>query len=382
MSDPIVIIGSGFAAYQLVKAIRRQDSHANLCVITADDGDDYNKPDLSHVFSKAQNKNDLILATGEEFAQQHQLKLLSRTKVDSIDAQSHCVVANGERIHYTKLVLATGASAFVPPIEGSGVERVRSLNSLEEFAKHHDALNDAQRVMVLGGGLIGVEIALDLANAGKSVVLVESASTLMANQLPDVLSFKLQQHLRDQGIDIHTQMRVEQINLFDNKHHVSLSHGQTFEVDEVVICAGLRANTALAHTAGVLVNKGIVVDQTLQTSFADIYALGDCAELMGEVRSYLQPILLSANALAKTLLGTSTQVALPTMMVKVKTPSYPIQLAGVTSGQQVERWCIESQAQGMVAKAYNNANRQIGFVATDQMASQAFTLLRELTTQH
>lgn len=382
MSDPIVIIGSGFAAYQLVKAIRRQDANAHLCVITADDGHDYNKPDLSHVFSKAQNKDDLVLATGEEFAQQHQLTLLSGSKVDSIDAQSHCVRVNGERIHYSKLVLATGASPYIPLIEGNGVERVRTLNSLDEFAEHHDALNDAQSVMVLGGGLIGVEIALDLANAGKNVVLVEPAPTLMVNQLPELVGLKLQQHLRSQGIDIHTNAKVEQLNQLGNKQSARLNNDLVLEVDEVVVCAGLRANTELALSTGALVNKGIVVDQTMQTTLVDIYALGDCAEFMGEVRAYLQPILLSANALAKTLLGTPTEVVLPTMMVKVKTPSYPIQLAGVTSGSEIERWQIDAQSHGMVAKAYNSDNQPIGFIATDQMASQAFALLRELATKY
>ncbi|NMS24694.1 FAD-dependent oxidoreductase, partial [Vibrio parahaemolyticus] len=113
--------------------------------------------------------------------------------------------------------------------------------------------------------------------------------------------------------------------------------------------AGLRANTWLAKACGLSVNKGIEVDARLQTSAANVFALGDCAEIQGRMMPYLQPIVLSANALGKQLLGQEAELKLPPMMVKVKTPSYPIQLAGDFSS--VTNWSVQISQTGIAAKA-------------------------------
>ncbi|MDN3680932.1 NADH:flavorubredoxin reductase NorW [Vibrio tapetis subsp. quintayensis] len=376
--DPIVIIGSGFAAYQLVKAIRRQDKNINISVITANDGHDYNKPDLSHVFSKKQAIQDLIVASGEEFAKQHDIQLFSHKKVSAINTDERYISFDGGQMNYAKLVLATGANTFVPPIQGNNAHSIVTLNSLEEFATHAESITNADHVVVLGGGLIGVEIALDLANAGKRVSLVEPASTLMENQLPELIALKLSLHMQNKDISIYTESRIERINAHETKSTVLLSNGKELHVDQVIACAGLRANTFLAREAGLKINKGIIVDGTMQTSTRHVFAIGDCAEFKGEVRAYLQPALISANTLAKTLLGDKADVVLPKMMVKVKTPSYPIQFGGITSGQEVERWQLEVTSDGIVAKAINSENKSIGFVTTQRMVPQSFSLLREI----
>ncbi|GAM58110.1 nitric oxide reductase FlRd-NAD(+) reductase [Vibrio ishigakensis] len=357
MSEPIVIIGSGFAAYQLIKTIRRSDADTAITVITADDGHDYNKPDLSHVFSKNQSVEDVITAKAEEFAQSQNLTLLANHVVSKVDTSVKQVVANDKAIAYSKLVLATGASAFVPPIEGANKEELLTLNSLKEFEQNRTKLADANRVMVIGGGVIGVEVALDLATAGKRVTLVEPNTQLMRAQLPEYIAFKLVQSLQDKSVRVITGKGVASISHKGSATSVGLSDGSWIEVDQVLVSAGLRPNVQLAIDEGIVVNRGICVDATMQTSAPDVYALGDCAEFEGMVRAYLQPTVISAVSLAKTLLGTPTPVKLPHAMVKVKTPSYPIQIGGRTDVDSVSRWNFDIFLRALLLRALMNKTR-------------------------
>lgn len=135
---------------------------------------------------------------------------------------------------------------------------------------------------------------------------------------------------------------------------------------------------SLAQQAGLTTNKGIVVDRFMQSSAKHIYAIGDCAEFNGEVRAYLQPIVISAMALAKTLSNQPTEVNLPQMMVKVKTPEYPIQLAGKTNDADVHHWHYQVGQDGISAKAFDNNDALIGFVVSGSQVTQAFSLFREL----
>lgn len=379
MPDPIVIIGSGFAAYQLVKSIRRQDETTEISIITSDEGHDYNKPDLSHVFSKRQDKADLITLSATQFAEQYNINLFPLTRVHKISREEKCIVIESQKIAYSKLVLATGANPFIPPMSGSGVDNILTLNSLSEFNQCKDSITTANNILVIGGGLIGVEVALDLANAGKKVAIVEPSEHLMSNQLPKYIALELQQKLALKQVCIYTNTTVKQIENGNNERLITLGNQQQFSVDEVLICAGLKPNVQLAQQANIKVNRGICTNNQMQTSDDDIFALGDCAELNGVVRSYLQPILLGAIALSKTLLGQPTEVSLSNMMVKVKTPNYPIQIGGITAGENIARWQFDVERQGIVAKSYDQSQNLIGFVVTQDKVPQAFPLLRELS---
>lgn len=378
MKDPITIIGSGFAAYQLVKSIRRQDNSVPIRVITADDGHDYNKPDLSHVFSKQQQVSDVITLESEAFAQQYNVELLANHRVTGVDTEKQLVVANEQSYGYSSLVFATGATPFVPSFSGTASHRVITLNSLQEFERCQAEIITSTHVLLIGGGLIGVELALDLANAGKKVTLVEPNATLMQNLLPEYVADKLAQALKCKQVTVRTEVAVAELNGLEGKITAQLNDGSKVEADSVMVCAGLKSNVALAEKSGLAVNRGICVNTQLQTSQPNIYALGDCAELDGQVRAYLQPTLMSATALAKTLLGSATDVNLPSMMIKVKTPNYPIQVAGVTDSKQVTRWNMDIDANGIIAKAFDEQETLIGFVVTEQKVTQAFTLLRAL----
>lgn len=381
MSKSIMIIGSGFAAYQLVKTLRRTDKETPITVITADDGHDYNKPDLSHVFSKKQNADALIRQTAESFAQENDVNMLTHTRIEHIDCQLQTVTCvNGEVMSYAKLVLATGASAFVPPMTGSAVEHIVTLNSRTEYQTAQQQLSQAEHVLIIGAGLIGTELAMDFASTGRTVSLVDPCDSVMANLIPDVISAPLQKQLRKRGVKLHLNNSVQSIEKNDFGIEVTLDSGEQFLVDDVISAAGLKPNIQLAQHAGLEVGKGVIVNRQLQTSQPNVYAIGDCAQIENKVLSFLQPTLLSANVLAKVLLQTepaTPDLKLASMLVKVKTPDLPIQLSGHT-GENVYRWSVDLDGDGITAKAFNVDDALVGFVVTQNHMKNAFPMLREL----
>lgn len=377
MSEPIIIIGSGFGAYQLIKIIRRSDQSTAITVFTLDAGHDYNKPDLSHVFTNQQSSADLIRISAEDFAAEHNITLHAFTQVDGIDSDKQEIYVAGVVYPYAKLVLATGAKTFVPPMLGDATADVITLNSLREFASAQLQLQNAQRVLVIGAGLIGTEIAMDLASSGKSVLVVDPSKALMANMLPELVANALQKNMSETGVVFELGKTINSLNKTESGICATLSSGDKHLVDCVVSAAGLKANTGLAQKSGLKVKNGLVVNQQLQTSANNVYALGDCAEINGKVMAYLQPIMLSANALAKTLLGEPTDLKLPPMLVKVKTPQMPIQLGGNTV-IGVASWQVDIDPQGCSVKAYNEQKEMVGFVVTEGHMKNAFPLLRAL----
>ncbi|MCM7773765.1 NADH:flavorubredoxin reductase NorW [Enterobacter asburiae] len=375
MSNGIVIIGSGFAARQLVKNIRKQDASVPLTVIAADSMDEYNKPDLSHVISQNQRAEDLTRQTAGEFAEQFNLRLFPYTWVTDIDAAARVVKAKEKTWQYDRLVLATGASAFVPPIEGR--ELMLTLNSQQEYQASETALRDAQRVMIVGGGLIGTELAMDFCRAGKSVTLVDHAASILSSLMPAEVSSRLQHRLTDMGVHLLLKSQLLGLTTTEGGIRATLDRSRSIEVDAVIAATGLRPETALAHRAGAETGRGVKVNSYLQTSQPDIYALGDCAEINGQVLPFLQPIQLSAMYLAKNLLGGSAPLKLPAILIKVKTPELPLHLAGETQRQDLN-WQITLEPQGMVARGADNEGQLRAFVVSEDRMKEAFSLLKLL----
>ncbi|EQB2607870.1 TPA: NADH:flavorubredoxin reductase NorW [Raoultella ornithinolytica] len=375
MSDGIVIIGSGFAARQLVKNIRKQDTHIPLTLIAADSMDEYNKPDLSHVVSRGQRADDLTLQTAGEFAEQYHLRLFPYTWVSDLDAAAKVVKSQDREWRYDKLVLATGAAPFIPPVPGH--ELMLTLNSQREYGAAQSQLHDAQRVLIVGGGLIGCELAMDFCRAGKAVTVVDNSASVLSALMPPEVSSRLQHRLTNMGVHLMLKTQLEGLEQTADGIRVSLDRQRSVTVDAVVAAAGLRPETALARHAGLMIRRGVVVNSRLQTSDPAIYALGDCAEINGSVLPFLQPILLSAMCLAKNLLSQANELTLPPMLVKVKTPDLPLHLAGETQRDDLT-WNLVAAKEGVVAKGVDAANQLRAFVVSEDRMKEAFALLKQL----
>jgi len=375
MNPGILIVGSGFAARQLVKNLRRLNSDVPIRLIAADSCDEYNKPELSHVISQNQTADALTRQTCGSFAEQFQLTLHPNTRITDIDTQHKRVCSGEQSWQYDKLVLAVGASAIVPPVTGN--ELMLTLNSQQEYRDGELALLQAQRVLILGGGLIGCELAMDMCRAGKQVTLVDRSGSLLSALMPIEASSRLQHCLQQMGVEVLLNQQLSALIQQDGGIQATLGNGRQLSVDAAIASVGLRPNVGLARQANLQVDRGIRVNNRLQTSQIDVYALGDCAEIDGQLLPFLQPIQFSAMALAKNLLGAEEGVKLPAMLVKVKTPNLPLHLAGETHRQDLS-WNIVAEQQGMIAKGFDRQQQLRAFIVSEDHMKLAFGLLKEL----
>ncbi|MEZ8336957.1 NADH:flavorubredoxin reductase NorW [Vibrio cyclitrophicus] len=377
--DNIVLVGAGFAALQTIKMIRKTDPNIAITIVTADAGIEYSKPNLSHVFSQAQTPQQLAINTAQQLAELHNVVIKTNVWVNEINTEQQFIVAGDDIIPYSKLVLATGAAPFIPAAEGLSAQATITLNSLEEFEKHKAQIDAAQRITVIGGGLIGVELAFDLQTAGKSVTVIEPASYLLGSLVPPFISLELERELRKAGVTVETDAMVSHATYLADGVRLQTTSSRLIKTDVVIAAAGLMPNTALAQQTGMAVNRGIIVDEAMRTNIKNVYAIGDCAEIQGRVMAYLQPAILAANVLAKQLTTGEGKLSLPHIMTKVKTPSYPIQLAG-RDIQTAQSWETRFDPKGIVAKGFNEANQLVGFIVTGEHTKTAFPLLKELQT--
>ncbi|MDZ4299080.1 MAG: FAD-dependent oxidoreductase [Moraxellaceae bacterium] len=370
MMAPVVILGTGLAGYTLARELRKLDAERPLLLISQDDGRSYSKPMLSNALSKGKTADALAMATPEAMAEQLNATVRAGTTVGAIDAAAKTISVDGETIAYSDLVLAIGADVFRPPLAGDGCDQVYSVNDLEDYARFRTVLGeDKQRkVLIIGGGLIGCEFANDLAASGYPVALVEPMGRPLPTLLPERASSAVAEGLASLGVQFHFGASVTAVNKADKGVVVTLADGSEVQADIVLSAIGLRPRTGLAQAAGLDVARGIVTNRLLQTSNANIYALGDCAEVEGKVLMYVLPLMAAARALAKTLAGTPTPVSYPAMPVQIKTPVCPVVVSPVTP-QTAGAWQIEADGPNVKACFTSESGQLLGFALTGSFAS-------------
>lgn len=372
-----LIIGAGHAGYSLAKELRKLDPDRSICLVSSDSADYYSKPLLSNGFSKQKSAADFIQKTAEQMADELNIAIWPYCQAEQIEAEQHQVQTNKGAIQYQQLVLATGASPVKLPLPASTSGLVWSVNDLSDYQDFLQQSSGKQKITVLGAGLVGIEYANDLAAAGFQVSVIALEQQPLAQLLPPQLGDVLQQQLTKLGVEFYWGSAIADAEFTDQQLKLTLADGRSLNTELILSAVGLKPNLQLAKQAGIECGKGIKVNQTLATSVTDIYALGDCAEVCGYNLMYIQPISLSAKALALTLTGQNTAVQFPVMPVIVKSQALPV-VSWPAPLQQQGEWTFEGQGLDWVAKYQNHSGALLGFALTGKMVAQRLRLAKEM----
>ncbi len=322
--QPLVIIGAGLAAYNLVKAFRQHNTSRPITLVCADDGNFYSKPQISTGFSKNRSAEAMVSADAATMARDFNLQLVNHSRVEAIDREAKLVQLADRAIPYGELVLALGAQCIQAPLQGDGLDSVYTVNDLSDYATFRAAVTGKQRVLVIGAGLIGAEYSNDLLQAGLQVEAVDPMPGVLGTLLPHDAAKGVQTALEKAGARFHFGTTVQRIEREDSGIVAHLNNGETVAADIVLSAIGVRANTTLAAAAGLEINRGICTDSYCRTSDPHIYALGDCAEVDGQLLFYVAPLMNCARQLAKTLTGEPSAVQYSVMPVAIKTTLHPV----------------------------------------------------------
>ena len=374
---PIVIIGSGLAGYNVARELRKLDKTTPLSIISADTGHFYSKPMLSSALGTGKTPQSIPLNSAEQMAGQANATIRPGTRVATIDTATHSISVGDETLNYSKLVLALGADQIRLPIKGNAAERILTVNDLDDYACFRAALKEKSTVGLIGAGLIGTEFANDLTTGGHQVEVIDIAAHPLSRLLTPEGGALLQGKLADLGVVWHLGTSVSSVDAEGEKLRVTLANGHMFTADIVLSAVGLKPRIALAQAAGLEVNRGIVVNRHLQTSAADVYALGDCAEVGGMVLPFVMPIMHSARALAATLAGKHTQVSYPAMPVLVKTPACPTIVSPPPAGVE-GKWTVTADAEGVKSLFHDASGKLLGFALNGKATAERAALTQQL----
>ncbi|MGH8418519.1 MAG: NAD(P)/FAD-dependent oxidoreductase [Pseudomonas sp.] len=377
MNAPVVIIGTGLAGYNLAREFRKLDGETPLLLITADDGRSYSKPMLSTGFGKNKEADGLSMAEPGAMAEQLKAEVRTHTRVSGIDAGHKRLWIGEESVHYRDLILAWGAETVRVPVEGDASDAVFPINDLEDYARFRSAAAGKRRVLILGVGLIGCEFANDLILGGYEVDLVAPCEQVMPTLLHPAAATAVQAGLESLGARFHLGPVLTRLSRVEDGLQAHLSDGEVLQCDVVVSAIGLRPRVDLAAAAGLEIGRGVVVDRHLQTSHANIYALGDCAEVDGLNLLYVMPLMSCARALAQTLAGTPTAVKYGPMPVTVKTPVCPLVVSPVPKGLE-GIWSVEGQGADIKALCRDSEGNLLGYALTGSAVMDKLALNKVL----
>ncbi|CAN5455145.1 FAD-dependent oxidoreductase [soil metagenome] len=304
MSEALVIIGNGMAAARLVDELAKCALGRYAIAVIGDEPRlAYNRVLLSSVLAGEATSAEIELKPAAWWRDRGvTLKYGSRaTAIDMV--ARNVTMANGKAVSFSKLVLATGSNALRLPVPGGDLAGVHTFRDSRDVDMLIELAAQKKRVVVVGGGLLGLEAAYGLAKAGSVVTLVHLMDRLMERQLDAHAGALLKTLVERKGVTVLLNANTAKIHGETQVESVELAGGRRLEADAVVFAAGIRPNTALAKEAGIPVNRGIVVDDRMASASDGIFALGECAEHRGTCYGLVEPAYEQAKVLARHLAG-------------------------------------------------------------------------------
>lgn len=298
-----VIVGNGVAGVTAAQAIVRADGQGDIHIYGREPYPYYRRPLLWEFIAGKIAQEEVFYRPAEWYAERG-IHLHLETEVAALDPATHRIVlADGSSVEYDRLLLATGGRSFIPDCEGNDKEGVFALRTLDDALAIKAYAQKVSTALVIGGGLLGLETARALATAGLEVTVVEFFPYLLPRQLDAEGAQVLQELLEAQGLKVVTGATTEAVLGTSRPDCIRLKGGTILAGELVLFSTGMRSEVELAQAAGLTVNRGVVVDEHLQTSVPDIYAAGDVAEFEGRVYGIIPPAIEQARVAAANMVA-------------------------------------------------------------------------------
>ena len=277
--EQIVVIGGGQAGAQAVISLRQLGYDGEITLVCGEKQLPYQRPPLSKAFLKGELAEERLYFRTSDFYEQQNVRVLTGVLAQQIDREAQTVeLSNNEKLKYSKLLLATGAPPRKLPFAHEHLTNVHYLRTLADSEKLSPVLSSGDRIVVIGAGYIGLEVAAVARSAGLDVTVLELAERVLARVASEPVSHFYQDLHKNNGVDIRLDTAVESFEIDDNKiNSVKLSDNTTLECSSVLVGIGATPETKLAEKAGLEIDNGIVVDELTQTSDLNIWAAGDCS---------------------------------------------------------------------------------------------------------
>lgn len=369
--EAVVIVGAGAAGWGATRALRDAGYRGPLTLVTACDGTVYSKPALSVALGRDMNVERLGEQSGAALAAELDVRLLERAWAVDLDRTHRRLLTTRGSVRYRHLILATGARARRPDFQGPAASLVLAVNDLAAYATLRAVFDAASlaaaaigrkpRLLIVGAGLVGCEFANDFAVAGAQVTLLEALDLPLGARLDPPAATRLRDALTARGVSFEGGVALGAFALPDSAARLaghlvgasvgasgpmhadparrlvldwsnSAGHQRRADFDLALVAAGVEPETRLARRAGLTVARGIVVDaQSLCTSDESVFALGDCAEVQGQLGSTIEPILRQARTIAGQIVGTPVPYDARSPVWIVKIPGLPLTIRSAPS---------------------------------------------------
>lgn len=365
-----VIVGNSYAALGAIEAIRSIDRRSSITVISDEPDSCYARPLITFWLGGSVTTEKMFYRP-RDFYQRNEIETLLGRKAVAIDVGSkEVILAGGDRIAYDKLLITTGGRPFIPPIEGLSptVRNVHTFTRWEDARALKELSRSHRRAVVVGGGLIGLKAAEGLNDAGVETTIVKLGPRVLALALDEISGCLAAARLNENGIKAITQTTVSKVvvNGAEEVTSVILRDGTQLPCEILVIAVGVRPNVELAKTADLAVERGIVTDQTLRTTVADIYAAGDVAQNLNLLTGKPEVIAIVPVAYEQGRIAGRNMAGLQTVyhgaipMNSVEIYGLPIMSMGITNPLSTDHREIVYCDNGVYKKYVFEEDRLIG----------------------
>ena len=375
MKEKLVIIGAGMASGKLLEELfERAPDRYDITLFGAEPRGNYNRIMLSPVLAGEKSYEEIV-THDDAWYRAHGVTTRFGEPVVKIDRKNKRVISPGGATPYDKLVIATGSAAFFIPVPGKDLPGVIGFRDMDDVETMLEAAGEAgRRAVIIGGGLLGLEAAAALKARGMEVTVLHLMGHLMERQLDPAAGYLLQKALEARGIEVICNAHTKAILGHERVDAVLLEDGSLHPADLVVMAAGIRPETRLAVEAGLRVERGIWVDDAMQTTDPDIFALGECVEHRQTVYGLVAPLYDMARVLARRLTGDrDAAFEPPAVSTKLKVTGIDLFSVGeIATDKGHEEIVFRDPGRGIYKRLVIEDNRIIGVVLYGDTADSSW----------